>query len=84
VILYQMMSIPHPARPQTGFANSRSAILREIAIQRTRLDWSAESLNQYIADQYNGKRLSQFTDDELILLRLDLRQVELESDEFDF
>jgi len=39
---------------------------------------------KYIADQYNGKRLSQFTDDELILLRLDLRQVELESDEFDF
>ncbi|MBD2091835.1 hypothetical protein H6F67_18490 [Microcoleus sp. FACHB-1515] len=67
----QLDQIDQPDQPK-----DLSSVLAEIHVHQHRLLWDAGALKSYVADWFDGKRQSQLTDDELILLLLELRQLE--------
>jgi hypothetical protein len=70
-----LLEQPNPPA-QSDQPGDLSSVLAQIDVQTVRLLWDAGAVRQYIADQFDGKRQSQLTDDELILLLLELRQLE--------
>jgi hypothetical protein len=68
------VSFPQPPQaPSTIAYEDLSDVIVGIQIQIGRLGWTVEQAHQFIADNFQGKRRSQLTDDELIGLLYQLR-----------
>lgn len=66
-----------PAFPQEAEPAAYAPDLHEqIQHQIRNLGWSGEVIRQFIADQFEGKRWSELTDDERFLLLYHLRVVD--------
>jgi len=70
---------PRPLAPAIAYEDLSDVIV-EIQIQIGRLGWTVEQAHQFIADNFQGKRRSQLTDDELVGLLYRLRTRSLNSD----
>ena len=68
------VSFPQPLTPAPAIVyEDLSDVIVGIQIQIGRLGWTVEQAHQFIADNFQGKRRSQLTDDELIGLLYQLR-----------
>ncbi|MEP0873853.1 hypothetical protein NDA01_29530 [Trichocoleus desertorum AS-A10] len=68
------MSFPQPVPLAPAVAyEDLSDVIVGVQIQIVRLGWTVEQAHQFIADNFQGKRRSQLTDDELIGLLYQLR-----------
>ncbi|MBD2096822.1 hypothetical protein H6F90_17100 [Trichocoleus sp. FACHB-591] len=68
------LSFPQPVPLAPAIADEDlSEVIAEIQVQFRRLAWDVQQVVQFIADNFDGKRRSQLTDDELVGLLYRLR-----------
>lgn len=68
------LSFPQPTQDASAIAaEDLSEVITEVQIQFRRLGWEAQQIVQFIAENFNGKRRSQLSDDDLVALLYRLR-----------
>jgi hypothetical protein len=68
------ISFPQPPQAPSAIApEDLSEVIAEIQVQFHRVGWDTQHIVQFIAENFNGKRRSQLTDDDLVVLLYRLR-----------